>query len=1192
MIKPKPKELPVVVGIGASAGGLEAFSKLLKALKPDTGMAFVLLQHLERSHDSLLSELLARTTSMKVIEIIDGISLFANCVYVIPPNVSVVMKRGVLRLLPRPAGRELHQPINEFFSSLSQARLHQAIGVVLSGTASDGTVGLEAIKAAGGITFAQRPESARSPAMPRSAIKAGVVDFVLSPEEIAAKLVSLAQDPYLGKANKRQARAKPSAAASSDDGFEAILHLLQDAKDVDFSLYRSTTIGRRIRRRMLLDSMTSTTRYIEHLRSQPAALELLYQDLLIGVTSFFRDAHVFECLQKTVFPELLKDRAADDVLRIWVSGCSTGQEAYSLGMAYLECMALAKVNIPLQIFATDLNAPMLEKARAGWYSAASMENVSPERRKRFFSEEKDGWRISEAVREKIIFSKQNVFADPPFSRMDLVTCRNLLIYLEPALQSRVIPTLHYALKPQGVLLLGASETVGRFEDLFGVLDQSCRFYSKRLVSSRIPKLEGRIVKSVVSKQEPTASVVSASTVQTGREVDHLLLLRYAPSSVVVNDALEVVQFRGSTSQFLEAPSGKATFNLLKMAREGLMLPLRRLTDQARQENRVVRLEHLRYSYNGAVVAINLEVQPLKQPGCLLVLFEVLPELPAAQPTAEPQTQTRQLEDLNRELLESREYVRFIQRQNEDENEQFQAANAEMQSSGEELQSLNEELETAKEELESTNEEIQTLNQELTVRNAELLRLNTVLTNFQSSAELAIVAVSLDLEVQRFTPQAERTLGLRNTDLGQPIGRLSHLLNLPDLEELVLTVITQEKPTDCEVRDRDGRWFLLRIRPYYTPENDIDGAVLVLFEMDALKRAELERERLQQQTEVVFESLADGLLALSHDWMITYINANGARLANRSKETMLGRNYWSIFPEVIDTVFETGYRKAMTERVTVDLEAYYPALAAQFEVRAVPVETGITVFFRDVTTRHETEILVAETKEKLRVLAESQQRFLADAAHELRAPLAVIQGNLEVLERFPEMPAPDRLEAISDSAREATRLAQLANDLLALARGDAGDGLRLEPLELAALVSETLLGATYLDIQNQLELGTIESALVLGDANKLKQLVLILLDNAMKYSPEGGKVSLSLQHQTSHAELRVSDSGQGIDEADLERVFERFYRTDTSRSRQTGGTGLGLPIARWISEQHHAKLWLESQVGVGTTAVLRLPLMPE
>ena len=1190
MVKQKSKELPVVVGIGASAGGLEAFSKLLKALPSDTGMAFVLLQHLERSHDSLLSELLARTTSMQVLEIEDGSSLTANCVYVIPPNVSVVIKGGVLRLLKRPVGRELHQPINEFFSSLSEARQHQAIGVVLSGTASDGTVGLEAIKAAGGITFAQRPESARSASMPRSAIAAGVVDFVLSPEEIAGKLSSLAKDPYLGQAkSKTRASTKPT----SEDGFEGIFHLLHDARDVDFSLYRSTTIRRRIARRMLLDSVTSVLDYAQYLRDQPVALELLYQDLLIGVTSFFRDTHVFECLQKKVFPELIKNRATDDMVRIWVSGCSTGQEAYSLSMAFLEFTAQHKINLPLQIFATDLNAPMLEKARAGWYSDTSLENVSPERRKRFFNEEKDGWRISEAVRRQIIFSRQNVFADPPFSRMDLVSCRNLLIYLEPALQSRVIPTFHYALKPHGVLLLGASETVGRFADLFTVLDTRCRFYSKRSVSSRIPTLAGRPVKVLSSKQEPSALAVSTTNLQTGREVDRLLLLRYAPSSVVVNDALEVVQFRGSTSQFLEAPSGKATFNLLKMAREGLMLPLRRLTEQARQENRVVRHENIRYLYNGQLSHINLEVQPLKQPGCLLVLFEVLPALPdVPQSDPTPPTQSRQIEDLNRELLDSREYLRFIQRQNEDESEQFQATNAEMQSSSEELQSLNEELETAKEELESTNEEMQTLNEELTTRNTELGRLNTVLTNFQASAELAIVAVSLDLAVQRFTPQAESTLGLRGSDLGQPVSRLSFLLNLPHLEALVLAVIKQHQATDHEIRDRDGRWFLLRVRPYYSLENQIDGAVLVLFEMDALKRAELERERLQRQTETVFESLADGLMAIDFDWTISYINANGARLAQQSLQNMVGHNYWVVFPEVLGTVFETGYKKVMTERVTVDLEAYYPALSAQFEVRVVPVENGITVFFRDVTDRHNTEILVAETKEKLRVLAESQQRFLADAAHELRAPLAVIQGNLEVLERFPNMPSQDRQEAISDSAREATRLANLANDLLALARGDAGDGLRLEPLELSVLVSETLKSATHLDVQNQLELGTIESALVLGDASKLKQLVLILLDNAMKYSPEGGKVSLSLQHQTDHAELRVSDSGQGIAPEELERVFERFYRTDTSRSRQTGGTGLGLPIARWIAEQHHAKLWLESSVGVGTTAVLRLPLMPE
>jgi PAS domain S-box-containing protein len=479
------------------------------------------------------------------------------------------------------------------------------------------------------------------------------------------------------------------------------------------------------------------------------------------------------------------------------------------------------------------------------------------------------------------------------------------------------------------------------------------------------------------------------------------------------------------------------------------------------------------------------------------------------------------------------------------------------------------------------------------RNTELARVNSDLINFQVSAKLSLVSIGPDLNVRRFTPQAETTLRLRASDVGHPIGHLRHQFDpadLPDLEALVSEAMRTGILCEREVRDHDGHWFLLRIRAYLTLEGKQDGAVLVLFGIDKLKIAELERERLQHETEAVFESLNDGLIGIDHDWTVRFINTAGLRLTRGTREEMIGQNFWKLFPETPGTTFGINYRKAMTERATVDFEEYYAPLETQFEIRVVPVKAGITTFFRDVSDRRRTEVIVEETQEQLRVLAESQRRFLADAAHELRAPLAVIQGNLEVLERFPNMANEERDEAVSESAREAARLGRLANDLLALARGDAGDDLQLEPLELAPILVETLREAEKLAAGRHLEPGLLEPCKILGNRDKLKQLALILLDNALKYTPDGGLVTLELQRTDTHAEFRIVNTGPAISPEDLEHVFERFYRTDTSRSRQTGGTGLGLPIARWIAGQHGGTVKLESEVGVGTTVIVRLPLV--
>ncbi len=770
-------------------------------------------------------------------------------------------------------------------------------------------------------------------------------------------------------------------------------------------------------------------------------------------------------------------------------------------MEYLEFASWAGVHVPLQIFATDLNEGRLERARAGFYAKALTNDIAPNRLERFFTEVNGGYRINRAVRESVVFSRHNVFADPPFSKMDLVSCRNLLIYLEPALQTQVIPTFHYALKPDGVLVLGASETVGRHTDLFESLDKSLRVYAKRPAVSRPhraawPKPHGLALPPLPPNSSPRIAAGDNMT----REVDRLLLTRYAPSGVIIDDTLEVQQFRGATGRYLEAASGRASLNLLSLARDGLMLPLRALIERAKTEGRAVRTEHVSFRHDAQSAFVHLEVMPLGKLGPWLVLFEPTAAKSEVGTASRPRRTrgassgdaerfaalTLENEDLTRIALETRAYLQLVQERGEATVEELQAANEEVQSANEELQSLIEELETSKEELSSSNEEMRTINEELGGRNADLRQLNSDHINFQASVDLAIVSVNAAARVGRFTPQAVRTLGLETADLGQSIGRFRHELTgtdgePTDLETMAVAVIRDATPLEREVRDRrDGRWWLLRLRPYFRHDGAIDGAVLVFFDIDLMKRVELERK-------------------------------------------------------VIADALQTAH-------------------------------------------------------EKLTELSDGQQRFLADAAHELRAPLAIIQGNLEVLERYPEMLKTDRLEAIRDGAVATRQLGQLANDLLSLARGDAGDRLRLEPIELASLLTKTLREAQRLNDGRTLKAGVLEACIVEGDRARLRQLALILLDNALKYTSRGGRVTLSLRATPEWAEFRVADSGVGIALEDLERVFERFYRTDASRTRETGGTGLGLAIARWIAEQHGGQVRLESTLGVGTTAVVRVPII--
>jgi len=880
-----------VVGIGASAGGLEAFRQLLDHLSVDTGMAFVLVQHLDPTHESILTELLSRSTRMPVSEVADGMKVEPDHVYVIPPNTNMAMAEGVLRLLPREEARGQHRPIDYFLRTLSEDQRHRAIGVILSGTASDGTLGLEAIKAEGGITFAQEATSAKYDSMPRSAIAAGHVDFILTPEGIAQELARISRHPYVTPAAKSGEKETPTAGRN---GYGKILALLRKSSGVDFTDYKANTLHRRSTRRMVLNKLESRGDYAQHLRENAAEVKALYQDILINVTSFFRDRETFAFLKERIFPQLIQHRAPDEPLRFWTLGCSTGEEAYSIAISFAEFAGEEAEHIPVQIFATDLSEKGIEKARPGLYPKDIAEDVSPERLRRFFTEANGGYRVSKPIRDMVVFARQNVIADPPFSRLDLISCRNLLIYLEPVLQKQVLPTLHYALKPSGILWLGSSETVGSSSELFAPEDKKHKFYSKKPASSRMHFHSARATGAAAAghsagsgQKTNYVSEQLRGEHDAQKEADRILLARYSPAGVLVNAEMEILQFRGSTGAYLEPPAGKATLNLLKMAREGLMLPLRAAIQKVKKDDATVRKEGARVADDGETRQINLEVIPVKgfaaNERCFLILFE-----PAGEDRRQEQEEgaggRRQEEEggrkegedhrvtrLQEELAATREYTQSLVEQHEAANEELQSANEEIQSSNEELQSVNEELETAKEELESSNEELTTLNDELQNRNQELTILNDDQSNLFVSVSLPIVMLGNDLRIRHFTPQAEKVLSLIATGVGRPVGDIKPNINVPDLEELIAEVIQTVSVKEREVQDKHGRWYSMRVRPYKTLDNRIDGAVVVLIDIDALKRSETEIRESRDYAEAIIETVREPLIVLDENLRVRTAN---------------------------------------------------------------------------------------------------------------------------------------------------------------------------------------------------------------------------------------------------------------------------------------------------------------------------------
>ncbi len=886
-----PATFPIV-GLGASAGGLEAFEQFFRALPPDSGMAFVLVPHLDPDHASLLGEILQRCTAMPVVEAQDQTRVEPNHVYVVPPNRDMAIFHGVLQLSVPEVPRGQRMPIDAFLRSLAEDQGDNAIGVILSGTGTDGTLGLRAILGAGGVTLVQEPASAKYDGMPSSAIQAGYATHILPADKMPQVLRSGA--PALA------VRPEPPTAAAS--GMSRILMLLRSATGHDFSLYKKSTIGRRIERRMAQHELTDSAVYARYLKEHPAEVQTLFKELLINVTNFFRDPDAFATLKKDILPKLFADKPEGYVFRTWVAGCASGEEAYSIAILLREFMDETQQTFKVQLYATDLDDDAIALARAGLYPPNIAADLTPERLRRFFVKEDAGYRVKKEVREMVVFAVQNVIKDPPFTKLDLLCCRNLMIYLEPELQHRLLPTFHYALKPGGVLFLSPSESIGNHPELFAALSRKWKFY--RAVHSAAAAravMAGSLAWTADSSNKaPEEGVKKASETNFAELTRRVLLQSYAPASVVTDLKGNLLFVHGDTGKYLRPAPGQASLNVVDMAREGLQLVLRAALIGAESTPTLNR--EVLVKTNGDFQPVSLSVRPLPGPGpeagtgLLLISFQDLPHTPPKKPPRGKRGTAGappRVEELERELSYTRENLQATIEEQQASNEELKSTNEEMQSTNEELQSTNEELETSKEELQSVNEELVTVNAELQAKIEQLAGMQNDMKNLLDNINVGTVFLDPHLHIRRFTREAARVYRLVATDVGRPLADIKSDLAGEDLLAEVRAVLDSLVPHERQVCTLNGACYLARIQPYRTLDNLIDGVVLTFNDISSRIAAEAAVQDARELAEAIVDTVREPLVVLDGDLRVVSASRSFYRRFATTPDHTAGRPLYEL-----------------------------------------------------------------------------------------------------------------------------------------------------------------------------------------------------------------------------------------------------------------------------------------------------------
>lgn len=1206
-----------IVALGASAGGLKPLERLLAALPEKPGLAVVVVQHLSPDQSSMLASILGRATSMPVNEVTEGARIERDHVYVIPPDRALGVDDGRLHLIPR-ASRPFHLVIDGFFESLAQDAGRRVIGVVLSGSGSDGTRGLGVIREEGGVTLAQSPNSAQFDSMPQSAIDAGVVDRQGDPEEIAAEIMSLTRHAAL----KPSTIAADEAWASDDEhSLGALFDLMRRHAGVDFSGYKRSTVGRRIERRMALKHLDSLSKYADAVKDDPEEAQALAREMLIQVTSFFRNPDAFEALDKDVLrPLIMKKRAnGDDGLRVWVPGCSTGEEAYSIGMLLLEALDELGFTVPVKIFGSDVSMAAVDAARLAVYSEDALAGVSSARRDAFFRRVDGGYKVTRRLRDLCVFVKHDITSDPPFTNLDLISCRNLLIYFGVELQGRVVPMLHHSLATSGYLLLGDNESVARFPALFEAVGGQVGLFQKRKDSGRL-RYPSAVVKQAWGKATPASPVASpkARTHGLRRQAYHFMLERFSPPGVLVDEKFNVIDFRGRTGPYLQVPPGEPETNLLRLVRASLEPALRQALSKAVNEQRTVRRDGLSVESDACVYEFDLEVIPLtgvdegaERPLLVLFLEHGSVEWTRPKVVAREGRESDETKRLRSQLSVAQDHLQAVIADSQATADDLAAANEELVAGNEELQSTNEELQSAKEELQSTNEELGTVNDQLTTRNAELDVVASDLVNVLASVEIPVIILDVKLRVRRFTPTVEQVAKLRDTDIGRSINDIKLRVNVSDLSERVQGVMDSLAPREWELRDVDGRWRRLQIRPYRTVDGRLDGVVLSFVDIDALKEALVDAERARDDASRIIEAMPLGLVVLDADLRIVSANRTFYEASHLSRdiegltisEVVGGR--WDVEPLL------KGLREGKSfSDVELDVlrkddgEHRVMSVSGRNIVWKSGVHTMLLAV-EDLTDLRELQkererLLVAETDARHEAERASQAKdlFLATLSHELRTPLSTLLMQAHLLKRqAADVPAIARASDAINRAAHAQAL--LVDDLLDVSRIISGK-LRLDMGKvdwrdaIDAAVEQMAPQVKHRGLSIDTELGDFD-ATVHGDAARLQQVVSNLLTNAVKFTPRGGRISVRLKQfkAASKLELIVSDTGIGIDSALIPGLFSTFSQAESSMTRTHGGLGLGLAIVRHIVEAHGGQACGDSEgEGKGASFYIVLPMEKE
>jgi len=886
-----------IVAIGASAGGLEALDEFLGGVPSESGMAFVVIQHLDPTQKGMLPELLQRTTSMKVYQVKDRMPIKPDCVYVIPPNTSMSIQKGALRLFPPLESRGMRLPVDFFMRSLAEDQGERAIGVILSGMGSDGSIGLRAIKENNGIVVVQDPETARYDSMPRSAIESAVVD-IIAPAPALPKMILdfIKRMPELKSILGIDAKDKSS--------LEKIIIILRNNTGNDFSMYKKNTVYRRIERRMAVHGISKISLYVSFLQDNPNESNILFKELLIGVTNFFRDAPVWAKLKDSVLPELIASQEEVSILRAWVPACSTGEEAYSLAMVFREALEAVRPQerITLQIFATDLDKEAIEAARRAVYPLNIAADVSPARLSRFFTKTDEGYRVKVEIREMVVFANHNILMHPPFTKIDILSCRNLLIYLDADLQRKVMGLFYYSLKPDGFLVLGSSETLGNQSNLFTVLDPKLKIF-RREIASRLTELYD--FPSYYSKPGPKPDVEGLITEKTVQNIqtyaEQFLLEKFSPAGVLVNENGDIIYTSGRTGRYLEPSVGKANMNIFAMLREGLNPDFPIAFRKAIVKREPVVLHAIKVGSNGSSMILDITIQWLDKPmqlnGLLMVVFSEItapPELVRNSGRSRKTAISQRQIELEKELLQTREEMQSAHEEMQTSQEELKSTNEELQSTNEELQSTNEELTTSKEEMQSLNEELQTVNAELQSKVEEYSRVDSDMRNLLNSTDIATLFLDKELNIRRYTNQATKIFKLIKSDIGRRFTDLVSDLEYPELvndaQEVLRSLIFIQK----QIPGKGERWFSVRIMPYRTVDDRIDGLVITFFNLSDLKQIESKLHETTQMNQILLNSSASAVLRLSPDGKIEEFNPSAEKLFGRKRKDVINQDFAKTF----------------------------------------------------------------------------------------------------------------------------------------------------------------------------------------------------------------------------------------------------------------------------------------------------------